>query len=95
MEALESSLSKSFSFELYINKKDISSTAYYFYEVSLDDNWKEFINNNPTFPQKENETLKVINKNGIDNLKKILTKLSSHEKLKNFILSDNFNKKEI
>ncbi|QFP42417.1 hypothetical protein F9Y90_04700 (plasmid) [Borrelia miyamotoi] len=34
LEALEAStnkLSKSFSFELYINKKDISSTAYYFY----------------------------------------------------------------
>ncbi|QFP42416.1 hypothetical protein F9Y90_04695 (plasmid) [Borrelia miyamotoi] len=63
--------------------------------MSLNDNWKEFINNNPTSPQNENETFKVINKNGIDNLKRILTKLSSHKKLKNFILSDNFNKKEI
>ncbi|AOW96240.1 hypothetical protein AXH25_05010 (plasmid) [Borrelia miyamotoi] len=98
LEALEAStntLSKSFSFKLYINKKDISSTAYYFDAVLLDDNWKEFINNNPTSPQKENETFKVINKNGIDNLKKILAKLSSHEKLKDFILSDNFSKKKI
>ncbi|BDU63391.1 hypothetical protein BOFE_09310 (plasmid) [Candidatus Borrelia fainii] len=83
-----------FSFKFFIDKKSESDNGYYFYKTKLGENLQEFINDNSS-SQYEDETFKLINKEGIDKLKQITDQFSTLAELKKFITSKRFNKSDI
>ncbi|ANF34446.1 hypothetical protein A7978_04885 (plasmid) [Borrelia turicatae] len=85
---------QSFSFRLFIDNKSEADTGYYFYKTKMDKHSKEFINDKSTRQHKD-EIFKLINKKGINKLKKIVDQFSTSTEMKKFITSKRFNKSKI